>query len=171
LRFGCTIKLFCEISGQALVGGPHLVIVDEPTAGLDPAERVRFLNLLSEISERAAIILSTHIVDDVSELCLQMAILIAGQIRATGQPGSLMQQLAGKVWRMQLRRDELPTYEEKYQVLSTRFFMGDIIARIFSEDDPGAGFESVEPNLEDVYFCVMKEIPALETNVISAVTA
>ena len=95
------------------MGGPHLVIVDEPTAGLDPAERVRFLNLLSEISERAAIILSTHIVDDVSELCLQMAILIAGQIRATGQPGSLMQQLAGKVWRMQLRRDELPTYEEK----------------------------------------------------------
>jgi ABC-2 type transport system ATP-binding protein len=156
---------------QALVGEPHLVIVDEPTAGLDPAERVRFLNLLSEISERAAIILSTHIVDDVSELCPQMAILIAGQIRATGQPGGLMQQLAGKVWRMQLRRDELPTYEEKYRVLSTRFFMGDIIARIFSEDDPGAGFESVEPNLEDVYFCVMKEIPALETNVISAVTA
>ncbi|MFH7242040.1 MAG: ABC transporter ATP-binding protein [Spirulina sp.] len=146
---------------QALVGDPRLVIVDEPTAGLDPAERVRFLNLLSEISERAAIVLSTHIVEDVSELCPQMAVLIAGQIRATGQPMGLMQQLAGKVWRIKIRRDELPTYEEQYQVLSTRFFMGDIIARIFSETDPGAGFEVVEPDLEDVYFCVMKEIPAL----------
>jgi len=154
---------------QALVGDPRLVIVDEPTAGLDPAERVRFLNLLSEISERAAIILSTHIVDDVSELCPQMAVLIAGQIRATGQPAELMQQLAGKVWRIQLKRDDLPTYEEKFQVLSTRFFMGDIIARIYSATDPGAGFEAVEPNLEDVYFCVMKEIPALQTNVMSAV--
>lgn len=149
---------------QALIGDPRLVIVDEPTAGLDPAERVRFLNLLSEISERAAIILSTHIVEDVSELCPQMAVLIAGQIRATGQPMGLMQQLAGKVWRIKLRRDELPTYEEKYRVLSTRFFMGDIIARIYSESDPGAGFEAVEPDLEDVYFCVMKEIPALQSS-------
>ncbi len=149
---------------QALVGDPRLVIVDEPTAGLDPAERVRFLNLLSEISERAAIILSTHIVEDVSELCPQMAVLIAGQIRLTGQPIGLMQQLAGKVWRIKLRRDELPTYEEKYRVLSTRFFMGDIIARIYSESDPGAGFEAVEPDLEDVYFCVMKEIPALQSS-------
>ena len=148
---------------QALIANPRLVIVDEPTAGLDPAERVRFLNLLSEISQRAAIILSTHIVEDVSELCPQMAVLIAGQIRATGQPMGLMQQLAGKVWRIKIKRDELPTYEEQYQVLSTRFFMGDIIARIFSETDPGAGFEVVEPDLEDVYFCVMKEIPALQS--------
>jgi ABC-2 type transport system ATP-binding protein len=147
---------------QALVGDPHLVIVDEPTAGLDPAERVRFLNLLSEISERAAIILSTHIVEDVSELCPQMAVLIAGEIRATGQPAGLMQQLAGKVWRIQITRDQLPTYEENYQVLSTRFFMGDIIARIFSKDDPGAGFEAVEPDLEDVYFCVMKQIATIQ---------
>lgn len=149
---------------QALLGDPRLVIVDEPTAGLDPAERVRFLNLLSEISERAAIILSTHIVEDVSELCPQMAVLIAGQIRATGQPMELMQQLSGKVWRIRLKRDELPTYEEKYQVLSTRFFMGDIIARIYSETDPGAEFEAVEPDLEDVYFTVMKELPALKTS-------
>ncbi|MBF2076251.1 MAG: ABC transporter ATP-binding protein [Synechococcales cyanobacterium C42_A2020_086] len=147
---------------QALLGDPRLVIVDEPTAGLDPAERVRFLNLLSEISERAAIILSTHIVEDVSELCPQMAVLIAGQIRATGQPMGLMQQLTGKVWRIHLKRDELPTYEETFQILSTRFFMGDIIARIYSETDPGTGFEVVEPDLEDVYFCVMKEIPALQ---------
>lgn len=152
---------------QALVGDPRLVIVDEPTAGLDPAERVRFLNLLSEISERAAIILSTHIVEDVSELCPQMAVLIAGQIRATGQPMDLMQQLAGKVWRIRLKRDELPTYEEKYRVLSTRFFMGDIIARIYNETDPGAGFEAVEPDLEDVYFCVMKELPALKPSTLS----
>lgn len=156
---------------QALLGEPRLVIVDEPTAGLDPAERVRFLNLLSEISERAAIILSTHIVDDVSELCPQMAILIAGSIHATGQPTGLMQQLNGKIWRIQLKRDELPAYEEKYQVLSTRFFVGDIIARVYSETDPGAGFEAVEPNLEDVYFTVMKKIPALQTNVIPATSA
>jgi ABC-type multidrug transport system ATPase subunit len=148
---------------QALVGDPRLVIVDEPTAGLDPAERVRFLNLLSEISERAAIILSTHIVEDVSELCPQMAVLIAGQIRATGEPMGLMQQLAGKVWRIKLKRDELPAYEDKYWVLSTRFFMGDIIARIYSESDPGTGFEGVEPDLEDVYFFVMKQIPALQS--------
>lgn len=152
---------------QALLGDPRLVIVDEPTAGLDPAERVRFLNLLSEISERAAIILSTHIVEDVSELCPQMAVLISGAIRATGQPIELMQQLAGKVWRICLKRDELPIYEKKYSVLSTRFFMGDIIARIYSEADPGAGFEAIEPNLEDVYFCVMKNIPALKTPVLS----
>ncbi|WP_035986610.1 ABC transporter ATP-binding protein [Leptolyngbya sp. KIOST-1] len=151
---------------QALVGDPRLVIVDEPTAGLDPAERVRFLNLLSEISERAAIILSTHIVEDVSELCPQMAVLIAGEIRATGQPADLMDQLAGKVWRIQIKRDQLPSYEENYQVLSTRFFMGDIIARIYSKADPGAGFEVVEPDLEDVYFCVMKQIPALQSSVI-----
>jgi ABC-type multidrug transport system ATPase subunit len=149
---------------QALLGDPRLVIVDEPTAGLDPAERVRFLNLLSEISQRAAIILSTHIVEDVSELCPQMAVLIGGQIRATGQPMGLMQQLAGKVWRIKLRRDELPSYEQKYQVLSTRFFMGDIIARIYSESAPGAGFEAIEPDLEDVYFCVMQEIPALKSS-------
>ncbi|WP_088889013.1 ABC transporter ATP-binding protein [Leptolyngbya ohadii] len=155
---------------QALLGDPRLVIVDEPTAGLDPAERVRFLNLLSEISERAAIILSTHIVDDVSELCPQMAVLIAGSIRATGKPMELMQQLAGKVWRIRLKRDELPIYEEKYRVLSTRFFMGDIIARIYSETDPGAGFEAVEPNLEDVYFCVMKELPALKVHTLSAIS-
>jgi ABC-type multidrug transport system ATPase subunit len=145
---------------QALVGAPRLVIVDEPTAGLDPAERVRFLNLLSEISERAAIILSTHIVEDVSELCPQMAVLIGGQIRATGQPLAMMQQLAGKIWRTQIKRDQLPTYEQAYRVLSTRFFMGEIIARIYSETPPGPGFEGVEPDLEDVYFAVMKEIPA-----------
>ncbi|MUG96927.1 ATP-binding cassette domain-containing protein [Scytonema sp. UIC 10036] len=147
---------------QALLGDPHLVIVDEPTAGLDPAERVRFLNLLSEISQRAAIILSTHIVDDVSELCPHMAVLTEGSIRVTGQPMELMQQLSGKVWRIRLNRDELPIYEKKFQILSTRFFMGDIIARIYSESDPGAGFESVEPNLEDVYFCVMKSVVALQ---------
>ena len=156
---------------QALVGDPRLVIVDEPTAGLDPAERVRFLNLLSEISERAAIILSTHIVEDVSELCPQMAVLIAGEIRATGQPAGLMQQLAGKVWRIQLKRDQLPTYDENYQVLSTRFFMGDIIARIYSTADPGASFEAVEPDLEDVYFCVMKQIAALQSSAVAATPA
>lgn len=153
---------------QALLGDPRLVIVDEPTAGLDPAERVRFLNLLSEISERAAIILSTHIVEDVSELCPQMAVLIAGQIRATGQPMDMMQQLSGKVWRIRLKREQLPAYEDKYQVLSTRFFIGDIIARVYSETAPGAGFEAVEPDLEDVYFCVMKEIPALRPSVLEA---
>lgn len=153
---------------QALLGDPRLVIVDEPTAGLDPAERVRFLNLLSEISERAAIILSTHIVEDVSELCPQMAVLISGAIHATGQPMELMQQLSNKVWRIRLKRDQLPVYEEKYQVLSTRFFMGDIIARIYSESDPGAGFEAIEPNLEDVYFCVMKRIGTLQSDALSA---
>jgi ABC-type multidrug transport system ATPase subunit len=156
---------------QALLGEPRLVIVDEPTAGLDPAERVRFLNLLSEISQRAAIILSTHIVEDVSELCPQMAVLAAGAIRATGQPLTLMQQLAGKVWRVQLKRKELAVYEEKYQVLSTRFFMGDIIARVYSETTPGAGFETVEPNLEDVYFCVMKDIGAIRSGDLTAASS
>lgn len=143
---------------QALIGNPKLIIVDEPTTGLDPAERVRFLNLLSQVGENAAIILSTHIVEDVAELCSNMAIIDKGQVRLTGNPLELMGRLKGKIWEKTLKRDELPACQQTYQVISTRFFVGNIIARIFDNRLPDASCISVSPTLEDVYFCTQKQL-------------
>lgn len=143
---------------QALIGNPKLIIVDEPTTGLDPTERVRFLNLLSQVGENAAIILSTHIVEDVAELCSNMAIIDKGQVLLTGNPLELMGRLKGKIWEKTLRRDELPACQQTYQVISTRFFVGNIIARIFANRLPDASCISVSPTLEDVYFCTQKQL-------------
>jgi ABC-type multidrug transport system ATPase subunit len=139
----------------ALLGDPRLIIVDEPTAGLDPAERVRFLNLLSGLGERSVVILSTHIVEDVAELCSRMAIIDRGTILLEGEPLRAVEALRGRIWRKVVPRGELEALERTHAVLSTRLLAGRTVVRVYAEALPGAGFESAEPGLEDVYFCVM----------------
>ena len=137
---------------QALLGNPRLVIVDEPTAGLDPEERNRFLNLLAEIGENVAVILSTHIVEDVTDLCPTMAIMNKGQVLLTGEPNAAIAALANQVWRKQVTKAELPGYEANHTVLSTRLVAGQPVINVFSTERPEYGFEQVPPDLEDVYF-------------------
>ncbi len=137
---------------QALLGSPRLVIVDEPTAGLDPEERNRFLNLLAEIGESVAVILSTHIVEDVTDLCPTMAIMNKGQVLLTGRPNDAIAALSQQVWRKQVTKATLPDYENRHTVLSTRLVAGNPVIHVFSRDRPEDGFEQVPPDLEDVYF-------------------
>ena len=139
----------------ALLGNPRLIIVDEPTAGLDPEERVRFLNLLGEIGEESAVILSTHIVEDVEELCSRLAIIDRGEILLEGEPARAVDELRGRLWRRTVGRDELPALEAALPVISTKLMAGRTIAHVFADAPPGAGFEPVEPDLKDVYFSVM----------------
>ena len=139
----------------ALLGSPRLLIVDEPTAGLDPAERVRFLNLLSEIGENSVVLLSTHIVEDVSELCTRMAIIDRGEILLEAEPLRAMNDLRGRIWRRVLSKAELPTLEREQAVISTKLLAGRTLARVHSDAAPGPGFEPAEPDLEDVYFSAM----------------
>ena len=152
----------------ALLGNPRLMIVDEPTAGLDPAERVRFLNLLSELGENSVVLLSTHIVEDVTELCTRMAIIDQGQILLEAEPLRAVDDLRGRIWRRSVSRDELPALEREYGVISTKLLAGRTVAHVYSEASPGAGFDPAEPDLEDVYFSTMtghlgrrREIPLL----------
>src|SRR5690606_293763 len=137
---------------QALLGSPRLVIVDEPTAGLDPEERNRFLNLLADIGENVAVILSTHIVEDVTDLCPTMAILNRGRVLLTGRPGDAIAALREQVWRKQVAKDALAGYESRHEVLSTRLVGGQPVIHVFSADRPDDGFERIDPDLEDVYF-------------------
>jgi len=139
----------------AMLGDPQLIIVDEPTAGLDPEERVRFLNLLSQIGEDCVVILSTHIVEDVEELCSRMAIIDDGGILLEGEPAHALDELRGKIWARNVSRQELSTVREVVPVISTKLFAGRTSVRVFSDARPGAEYEPVEPRLEDVYFCVM----------------
>ena len=139
----------------ALLGNPRLMIVDEPTAGLDPAERVRFLNLLSELGENSVVLLSTHIVEDVSELCTRMAIIDHGEILLEGEPPRAIAELRGRIWRRTVTREELPGIESELPVISTKLMAGRTIVHVYAESSPGAGFEAVEPDLKDVYFSVM----------------
>ena len=139
----------------ALIGNPKLMIVDEPTAGLDPAERVRFLNLLSEVGEKSVVILSTHIVEDVIELCTRMAIIDRGEILLEAEPLRAVENLRGKIWRRVISKDELPLLEREHAVISTKLLAGRTVARIYSESLPGSDFESAEPDVEDVYFSTM----------------
>ena len=139
----------------ALLGDPRLIIVDEPTAGLDPAERVRFLNLLSEIGQSAVVILSTHIVEDVSELCSRMAIIDRGQILLEAEPLAAVAALRGRIWRRVVERAELPELERAHAVISTKLLAGRTVVRASGDARPGAGFEPVEPDLEDVYFSTL----------------
>ncbi|TMJ13292.1 MAG: ABC transporter ATP-binding protein, partial [Alphaproteobacteria bacterium] len=125
---------------QALIGNPELIIVDEPTAGLDPEERNRFLNLLAEIGENVVVILSTHIVEDVSDLCPRMAVLAAGRIQLEGAPSELIGRTRGRIWTKTIERSELETYREKYQVISTRLFAGRTLINVLADSDPGNGF-------------------------------
>ncbi|MFZ5637687.1 MAG: ABC transporter ATP-binding protein [Pseudomonadota bacterium] len=137
---------------QALLGSPRLIIVDEPTAGLDPEERNRFLNLLAAIGENVAVILSTHIVQDVTDLCPTMAIMNKGRVLLTGRPGDAIRAVEDRIWRKQVATEALPRYESDYTLLSTRLVGGAPVIHIYSETPPGDGFEPVSPDLEDVYF-------------------
>lgn len=140
---------------QALIGRPQLIIVDEPTAGLDPEERNRFLNLLAEIGENVVVILSTHIVEDVSDLCPRMAILAGGRILKEGAPGELMAELRGRIWQKLVERAELEAERERHQVISTRLAGGRTLIHVLADKNPGAGFTPVEGGLEDVYFSTL----------------
>lgn len=137
---------------QALLGNPKLIIVDEPTAGLDPAERNRFHNLLSEIGENIIVILSTHIVDDVSDLCARMAIINKGEVLVHGEPLKLMQSLNGKIWKKLIEKSELASHKAMCNVISSRMYSGKSIIHVYSDTRPDASFEPVDAGLEDVYF-------------------
>ena len=140
---------------QALIGDPRLIIVDEPTAGLDPEERNRFLNLLAEIGENVVVILSTHIVEDVSDLCPAMAIICDGRIVREGAPADLVSQLKGRIWKKIIDKAELEAAKARYKVISTRLLAGRTVIHILSDDNPGDGFTPVEGGLEDVYFSTL----------------
>ena len=152
---------------QALLGDPKLIIVDEPTAGLDPEERNRFHNLLSEVSENIVVILSTHIVEDVRQLCPRMAIMSEGRVLRSGAPRKLIAELEGRVWRKTLEKPEVEVYRKSLQVISTQLYEGRTLVHVLHEGQPEAGFEAVEPNLEDVYFSILRA-PAAATEALHA---
>ncbi|WP_299822963.1 ABC transporter ATP-binding protein [uncultured Pontibacter sp.] len=145
-RFGVAVSL---------LSNPKLLIVDEPTAGLDPSERVRFLNLLCELGESSVVILSTHIVEDVSELCTRMAIINKGEILLEDEPLRATEELQGQIWRRVIDKEDLPELERTHALISTRLLGGRCVVRIFSNGNPGNDFTPAEPNLEDVYFSTM----------------
>jgi ABC-type multidrug transport system ATPase subunit len=142
---------------QALIGNPQLIIVDEPTAGLDPEERNRFNNLLSEIGESVVVILSTHIVDDVTDLCPRMAILVGGRIVSTGTPAELIAALQGRIWQTSIAKHELDAAKAQQSVIATRLRGGRTVIRVLADASPGVGFAAVEAGLEDVYFATLHQ--------------
>ena len=142
---------------QALIGNPGLIIVDEPTAGLDPEERNRFLNLLAEIGENVVVILSTHIVEDVADLCPRMAVLADGRIQLEGAPLELIERTRGRIWMKAIERSDLESHRERYQLISTRLFAGRTLVHVLSDSDPGDGFAPHQGDLEDVYFSTLAQ--------------
>jgi ABC-type multidrug transport system ATPase subunit len=152
----------------ALVGNPTLIVVDEPTAGLDPAERVRFLNLLSDLGQSAVVILSTHIVLDVSELCSRLAIIDKGTILLEAEPLQAVAALRGQIWRRAIDKIELADLERAQPVISTRLLAGRTVVRVHSPTSPGTGFELAEPDLEDVYFSTMKRHQMVDEQVVAS---
>jgi ABC-type multidrug transport system ATPase subunit len=140
---------------QALIGSPQLIIVDEPTAGLDPEERNRFNNLLSEIGENVVVILSTHIVDDVADLCSRMAIIVDGRIVSQGAPADLLESLQGRVWRRAVDKTRLNDYRQRMNVISSRLRAGQTVIHVVADSAPEIGFERVEGGLEDFYFATL----------------
>ena len=140
---------------QALLGNPKLIIVDEPTAGLDPGERVRFHNLLAEIGEHVVVILSTHIVEDVSDLCSRMAIISGGRVLTEGDPAEAMRTLEGKIWKRIVPKEQLAEYQQKHAVISTQLAGGKTVVHVLADARPDASFEPVPASLEDVYFSTL----------------
>ena len=143
---------------QALIGGPQLIIVDEPTAGLDPEERNRFLNLLAEIGENVVVLLSTHIVADVADLCPAMAIISQGTIVRQGAPVELVASLAGRIWMKSVDKDEMARVRTTHQVISQRLFAGRTVVHVLSDERPGDGFAPTPGGLEDVYFSTLSNL-------------
>ena len=137
---------------QALIGNPKLIIVDEPTAGLDPAERNRFLNLLSEIGENTVVILSTHIVDDVKELCSDMAIFNQGEILFKGSPNEALSGIGGKIWEKPINKSDLPAFKTNHKVISEKLIAGHPVIHVLADENPDGTCIPVEGDLEDVYF-------------------
>jgi ABC-2 type transport system ATP-binding protein len=140
---------------QALLGDPRLIIVDEPTAGLDPQERVRFHNLLSDIGADKTVLLSTHIVSDVADLCANMAIINKGHVLLCGEPQKLIDDVADKIWARIVTKQELPLFQQQHAVISTRLLTGRTLIHVYAENDPGNGFEEAQATLEDVYFATI----------------
>lgn len=143
---------------QCLIGNPQLVIVDEPTAGLDPGERNRFYNILSEIGENVIVILSTHIVQDVRELCTDMAIMDKGRVLFSGSTDDALQEIRGKVWEKRISKDELPAYQKEYKVISNKLVGGKPLIHVFSDEAMNSGFNAAEESLEDVFFAKLNEL-------------
>ena len=143
---------------QCLIGNPKLVLVDEPTAGLDPGERNRFYNILSEIGENIIVILSTHIVQDVRELCTQMAVMDKGRVLFSGNTDDALLQIKGKVWERKVGKSELANFQNEYKVISNKLVGGNPLIHVFSESEPGNGFIKAEENLEDVFFAKLNEL-------------
>lgn len=137
---------------QALLANPKLIIVDEPTAGLDPAERNRFLNLLSELGENTVVILSTHIVEDVKELCSDMAVFNKGEVLFKGSPDEALNGIAGKVWTKRIKKDELSDYKNNFKVISEKLIAGNPVINVFADQNPDGTFNAIDADLEDVYF-------------------
>ncbi len=146
----------------ALIGAPRLLIVDEPTAGLDPAERNRLLDLLTDIAGDALVLLSTHLVEDVRDICACMAVLDAGHVVAQGAPEQLIDAIRGRLWRKRIARDERDAYRTRYAVISSRRVAGGTTVHVVSETDPGNGFSPLEPDLEDVYFHLLCDRKAVD---------
>jgi ABC-type multidrug transport system ATPase subunit len=142
---------------QALIGNPDLIIVDEPTAGLDPEERNRFLNLLAGIGDNVVVILSTHIVDDVADLCPLMTVLANGRVQVEGKPADLIAGTRGRIWAKTIDRSELEKYQKEHEVISTRLFAGRSVIHVLADKKP-AGFEPVDGGLEDVYFSTLSTL-------------
>tara|TARA_B100001741_G_scaffold242599_1_gene203670 strand:- start:42 stop:797 length:756 start_codon:yes stop_codon:yes gene_type:complete len=143
---------------QALIGNPQLIIVDEPTAGLDPTERNRFHNLLSEIGENVIVILSTHIVEDVSDLCSRMAIISDGRVRLVGEPASLIKGLKKHVWSGLIDKKDYKSTKNDFQLISSKLYMGKVQVRILDNKKPLDGFEKTSPDIEDIYFATINEL-------------
>jgi len=149
---------------QALIGNPQLIIVDEPTAGLDPGERNRFYNLLSEIGENIIVILSTHIVEDVRELCSNMAIINEGHLLYHGEPDIALSKIDGCIWEKVIRKDELAHYQANYEIISTKLVAGKPLIHVYSLGEPGAGFRACLANLEDFFFAQIQGIKTKQLN-------
>ena len=143
---------------QALIGEPKLIIVDEPTAGLDPTERNRFHNLLSAIGENVIVILSTHIVEDVSDLCSKMAIIKNGKVKLVGEPLTLVKDLKAQVWTGLVTKKDFKNVKNDHQVISSKLSMGKVQIRVLSDQEPIDGFEQVNPEIEDLYFATINEL-------------
>jgi ABC-type multidrug transport system ATPase subunit len=150
---------------QALLGNPKLVIVDEPTAGLDPEERNRFLNLLADIGDTVVVILSTHIVEDVTDLCPRMAMICRGEVLMSGEPREAIAAMRDRVWSKMVSKAALPEYQSRYTVLSTRLIAGEPLIHVYSETRPEDGFAEVDPDLEDVYFQRLRQHDAAPASI------